>query len=139
LLKLLKKGAPFSWGQQQTAFELLQLATTEQPVLMLSAANEPYEMHPDASGFAIGAVLYKNPAETGQSRPIAFESHKLTPAETRYVTHEKELLAVVHALKVWKVYLVGGPVLVRTDHAALIWFNTQPKLTRRQARWSIAR
>jgi hypothetical protein len=36
------------------------------------------------------------------------------------------------------MYLVGGPVLVGTDHAALKWFNTQPKLTQRQARWSIA-
>jgi hypothetical protein len=44
---------------------------------------------------------------------------------------------VIHALKVWRMYLVGGPVTVRTDHAALKWFNTQPKLSQRQA-WSIA-
>jgi hypothetical protein len=36
------------------------------------------------------------------------------------------------------MYLVGGPVKVRTYHAALEWFNTQPKLSNRQARWSIA-
>jgi hypothetical protein len=83
-------------------------------------------------------VLYKTSVETGQWRPIAFESHKLTPGETRYATHEKELLAVVHAPKVWRMYLVGGLVLVITDHAALTWFNTQLKLTQKQARRSIA-
>jgi hypothetical protein len=36
------------------------------------------------------------------------------------------------------MYLVGRPMLVRTDHAALKCFNTQPKLTQRQARWSIS-
>jgi hypothetical protein len=36
------------------------------------------------------------------------------------------------------MYLVGGPVTVRTDHAVLEWFNTQPKLSQRQARWPIA-
>jgi hypothetical protein len=38
------------------------------------------------------------------------------------------MLAVVHALKVWRMYLVGRPVLIRTDHAALKWFEIQPKL-----------
>jgi hypothetical protein len=65
LLKLLK-GALFGWGpEQQTAFELLQLSIIDQPVLMLPAANEPYETQTDASDFAIGAVLYQNLAATG--------------------------------------------------------------------------
>jgi hypothetical protein len=139
LYKLLNKGVPFEWeAGQQIAFESLKAAVTDNPVLMLPDRTAPYEMHTDASDFAIGAVLYQKCPMDGTLRPIAFESHKLTPAQSRYATHEKELLAVVHALKVWKMYLVGGPVLVKTDHAALKWFNTQPKLTQRQARWSIA-
>lgn len=105
---------------------------------MLPRADEPYEMHTDASDFAIGNVLYQEDAVSGDLRPIAYESHKLSEVQRRYATHERELLAVVHALKVWRMYLVGCPVTVRTDHAALEWFNTQPKLSQRQARWSIA-
>ncbi len=105
---------------------------------MLPRPDEPYEMHTDASDFAIGAVLYQKDAASGELRPIAYESHKLSDVQRRYATHERELLAVVHALKVWRMYLVGVPVTVRTDHAALEWFHTQPKLSQRQARWSIA-
>lgn len=47
------------------------------------------------------------------------------------------MLAVVDALAVWPVYLVGSPVVVK-DNAALEWFDTQPNLSQRQARWSIA-
>jgi hypothetical protein len=49
---------------------------------MLPAANEPYEMDTDAFAFAIGVVLHQKSAKTGRLRPIAFESHKLTTAET---------------------------------------------------------
>ena len=139
LYELLKKYTPFVWGeQQQAAFEALKAALTEAPLLMLPRPDEPYEMHTDASDFAIGAVLYQEDAVSGDLRPIAYESHKLSEVQRRYATHERELLAVVHALKVWRMYLVGCPVTVRTDHAALEWFNTQPKLSQRQARWSIA-
>ncbi len=124
--------------QQQAAFEALKAALTEAPLLMLPRPNEPYEMHTDASDFAIGAVLYQKDAASDELRPVAYESHKLSDVQRRYATHERELLAVVHALKVWRMYLVGCAVTVRTDHAALEWFNTQPKLSQRQARWSIA-
>jgi hypothetical protein len=123
---------------QQSAFEALKAATTEAPVLILLRSDQPYEMHTDASDFAIGAVLYQRCPQADILRPVAFESHKLNPAQSRYATDGKELLAVIHALKVWRMYLVGGLVTVRTDHAALEWLKTQPKLPQRQARWSIA-
>jgi hypothetical protein len=67
--------------------------------------------------------------------PVAFESRKLNPAEARYPTHEKELLAVVHALREWRHYLQGQPFTVVTDNWAVKHFQTQPHLNRRQARW----
>ena len=105
---------------------------------MLPRPNEPYEMHTDASDFAIGAVLYQEDAVSSELRPIAYKSHKLSEVQQRSKAHKRELLAVLHALKVWRMYLVGCPVTVRTEHAALERFNTQPKLSQRQARWSIA-
>lgn len=67
----------------------MKKALTKAPLLMLPRANEPREMHTDASDFAIGAVLYQKDAERSNLRPIAYESHKLTDIQRRYATHEK--------------------------------------------------
>ncbi|KAL0368711.1 UNVERIFIED_CONTAM: Transposon Tf2-11 polyprotein [Sesamum calycinum] len=67
--------------------------------------------------------------------PVAFESRKLKDVERRYSVHEKELLAVVHCLRLWRHYLLGSPFVVKTDNIAVSHFMSQPKLTSRQARW----
>ena len=59
----------------------------------------------------------------------------LKAAELNYPVHEKELLAVLRALRKWKVDLLGSEFLVYTDHKTLLNFNTQTNLSRRQARW----
>lgn len=88
----------------------------------------------DASDFCTGAVLLYGPSlET--ARPVAFESAQLKAAELNYPVHEKELLAIVRALKKWRVDLLGVPFIVHTDHRTLENFTTQKHLSRRQARW----
>ncbi|KAK3029414.1 hypothetical protein RJ639_039758 [Escallonia herrerae] len=66
---------------------------------------------------------------------VAYESRKLNEAERRYTTHEKELLAVVHCLRIWRHYLLGSSFIVRTDNTAVSHFLSQSKLTSKQARW----
>jgi len=56
-------------------------------------------------------------------------------AELNYSVHEKELLAIIRALKKWRTDLLGSPFYVYTDHKTLLNFNTQKDLSRRQARW----
>ena len=56
-------------------------------------------------------------------------------AERKYPVHEKELLAVIHALRTWRCYLEGRKCRLITDHASLQFIQTQPSLTPRQARW----
>jgi hypothetical protein len=51
-------------------------------------------------------------------------------------TPDRELLAVIHALNVWRCYLEGSTFKVLTDHNPLCHLPTQPLLTRQQARWS---
>ena len=68
-------------------------------------------------------------------QPITFESRKMSPAELNYPVHEKELLAIVHAIWLWRPYLEGQKFTVITDHASLEYIKTQHQLSRRQARW----
>eukprot|EP00983_Pelagomonas_calceolata_P027488 863143-Pelagomonas_calceolata.AAC.1 len=71
-----------------------------------------------------------------KQRPLAYESRKLRPAEVNYTTGEQELLAVVHALKIWRCYLEVPHFTVVTDHNPLVHLPSQPNLSRRQVRWS---
>lgn len=135
LTALLGEGTRFTWDDdQELAFTNLKDAVSKAPVLRIFDPDLPTAVETDASGFALGAVLFQTD-ENGESRPVAFTSRKLNPAEKNYPTHEQELLAVVHALKTWRYYLDGTHFIVYTDHATLRHFPTQPKLTRRQARW----
>jgi hypothetical protein len=131
---LLKKDVPYQWTvDHQRAFDNLKSALSTTPVIISPDPDKPYLLTTDASDTAIGAVLTQDLGHGQQ--PIAFESRKLTPAERNYPTHDKEMLAIVHALKIWRHYLEGANLKVITDHNSLIHFNSQPNLSRRQARW----
>ena len=130
LTDLLKKDRPWLWSDAcQKAFDGLKHALTEEPVLKLPDCRQPFEVQTDASDFAIGGVLLQ------EGHPIAFESRKLNDAERRYTVHEREMLAVVHCLRTWRHYLLGSQFVVRTDNVATSYFQTQKKLSPRQARW----
>ena len=86
-------------------------------------------MMTDASDFAMGAVL-SQVWDDGE-RPIAYESRKMNGAEMNYPTHERELLAIIHALRVWRHYLLGKPFKIVTDHHSLKYLMTQPNFSKR--------
>lgn len=124
----------FTWTREaDAAFETLKKSLVEAPILALPDPDREFIATTDASDFAIGAVLSQDQGRGPQ--PVAFESRKMTPAERNYAAHEKELLAIIHALKVWKVYLEGRHFKIQTDHSSLRYINTQLPLSRRQARW----
>lgn len=138
LTQLTKDDVKFAWGaEQQRAFDALKEAIRTGPVLALPDPTLPYVVHTDASGFAVGAVLSQKQSD-GALRPLAFLSKKMLDAETRYPTHEKELLAIIHALRSWRHYLYGRKFTVYTDHHSLQHFKTQPMLSGRQSRWKDA-
>jgi hypothetical protein len=66
---------------------------------------------------------------------IYYESQKLNEHEVNYVTHDLELAAIVHALKMWRHYLLGRKFVLMTDHCGLRYLFDQPKLNARQAIW----
>jgi transposase InsO family protein len=126
------KGWP--WGEaQEAAFAALKAAVASAPVIHMPDLSKPFVLTTDASNFAVGAVLTQGAG--ADERVIAFESKKLSPAETRYPVHDREMLAVIYALKKWRHYLLGTHTTVVTDHKSLEFFTTQPHLNPRQARW----
>ena len=134
LTELTKKNVPFIWEQKETtAFEQLKRALTNAPVLRCADPMLPYIVASDASGTGIGGVLSQHD-ESG-IRPVAYTSRKLDPAEQGYSTHERELLAIIHALKTWRPYLHGAQFKILTDHHPLKYLDTQKSLSRKQARW----
>jgi hypothetical protein len=69
------------------------------------------------------------------NRVIADASRALRPHEQNYPTHDMELAAVVHALKIWRHYLMGAHCNIYTDHKSLKYIFTQAGLNMRQRRW----
>jgi hypothetical protein len=87
----------------------------------------------DAGNGTVAAVLQQDQGRGLQ--PVRYWSRKMNQAERNYATTEQELLAVVEAIRTWSHYLIGRTFLLETDHKALIYIFTQPKLSPRQCRW----
>ena len=133
-LSALTGSVPFKWGtEERESFEALKKAITTAPVLRPPDPSKRFVVTTDASEFAIGAVLSQG--EKSDHQVVAYESRKLHPSETRYAVHDKELLAIVHALVKWRHYLHGGRFTIETDSWACKFIQTKPQLTRMQAKW----
>ena len=131
LLELTKKNTPMTWTVEcQQAFENLRDAIINAPVLKHPDMSQPFQLICDASNYASGAILLQD------NHPCAFASKKFLPAECNYTTEERELLAVIHALKLFRCYLEGNHFTIITDHHPLKFFDTKQDLSPRQARWS---
>ena len=135
LTDLLKKSpGPFRiTDMAKESFQNIQTAFCSSPVLRQFDDTKQIFVEPDASVYAIGAILSQED-ENGRKHPVAYYSKKLTPEESRYRTPDQELLAVVYSMKHWRHFLEGArhQVIVLSDHNNLRWFNTTTKLSRRQ-------
>ena len=104
-----KSTKPIPWNDHlQECFSILKEHVCTAPTLTLPDPSKPFEVETDASDYAVGAVLYQD------GKPIAFESRKLDPTQRRYSVQEKELFAVIHALRTWRHYLYGNRFVVTT-------------------------
>jgi hypothetical protein len=66
---------------------------------------------------------------------VCYKSRKLNEHEINYVTRDLELATIVHALKIWRHYLLGRRFILMTYHCGFRHMFDQPKLNDRQARW----
>ncbi|WVZ61667.1 LOW QUALITY PROTEIN: hypothetical protein U9M48_011505 [Paspalum notatum var. saurae] len=108
------------------AFQTLKKLLTSAPVLAQPDVTKPFDVYCDASGNGPGRV----PMQEG--RVIAYASRQPRKHEANYRTHDLELAAVVHALKIWRHYTLGNTCHIYTDHKSLMYILTQPELNMRQ-------
>jgi hypothetical protein len=98
-------------------------------ILVMPDMEKPFSIYGDTSGQGLGCVLMQ------EGRVIAYASWQLKKHEVNYPTHELELAAVVHALKIWRHYLMGKRCELYTDQKSLKYTFTQSNLNLRQRRW----
>ncbi|KAJ4757727.1 polyprotein [Rhynchospora pubera] len=113
LTELTRKNA-FKWNTlAQQSFENLKKAMTEAPVLVLPDYSKRFVIETDASALGMGAVLMQD------NKPIAYLSKSLGVKNQGLSTYEKELLALLTAVKKWRHYLIGQPFVIKTDQISL--------------------
>ncbi|WVZ97651.1 hypothetical protein U9M48_043167 [Paspalum notatum var. saurae] len=130
MTSLTKKNAKYVWSSNcEEAFQTLKNLLTSALVLAQPDVTKPFDVYCDASGSGLGCVLMQ------EGRVNAYASRQLRKHEANYPTHDLELAAVVHALKIWRHYLLGNMCHIYTDHKSLKYILTQPELNMRQRRW----
>ena len=106
---------------------------SEAPCLAFPLSQGLFILDCDASNISIGAELSQ--IQDGVEKTIAFGSYTLLPAQKKYCTTRKELLAVVRFCRQFRHYLLGRPFVVRTDHNCLTWLMRFRHLEGQLARW----
>jgi hypothetical protein len=95
MTSLLEKGREFKWDEKcQDSFDQLKMRLMSPPVLVMPDQQKGFDIYCDACGQGLGCVLMQ------EGHMIAYASHKLWKHELNYPTHDLELAAIVHALKI---------------------------------------
>ena len=71
-----------------------------------------------------------------EGKVVAYESSKLKEHEQRYSAYDLELTTIVHALPVWRHYLLGKRFLLKPDHNILNSYFKKDDINSRKARWN---
>ena len=119
MTELLSKNAPFVWNEaHEKSFQEHKRTLTTTPILALPDIHQNFVVYCDASKQWSGCVLMQN------DRVITYASWQLRDHEKNYPTHDLELAIVVHALKIWRHYLISNKCDIYTDHKSLKYLFT---------------
>nr|AAM14672.1 Putative polyprotein [Oryza sativa Japonica Group] len=130
MTRLLQKDVKYKWSEEcEQSFQELKSRLISAPILILPDPKKGFQVYCDASKLGLGCVLMQD------GKVVAYASRQLRPHEKNYPTHDLELAAVVHALKIWRHYLFGTRTEVYIDHKSLKYIFTQSDLNMRQRRW----
>jgi hypothetical protein len=109
----------------KASFKELKKRLTTAPVLVMPNMEKPFSIYCDASGQGLECVLMQDGCV------VAYVSRPLRKHEVNNLTHDMELAVVVHALKIWRHYLMGKRCELYTDHNSLKYIFTQSNLNLR--------
>jgi hypothetical protein len=130
MTKLLKKDKTFKWMPTcEASFQELKKQVMTALILLMPDMEKPCSIYCDVSGQGLGCVLMQD------GHVVAYASRQLRKHEAHYPTHDLELAAVVHALKIWRHYLMGKRCELYMDHKSLNYIFTQSNLNLMQRRW----
>jgi hypothetical protein len=130
MTRLLEKGKEFKWSEEcQASFKELRKRLTSAPVLTFTDITRSFGVYCDASHSGLDCVLMQD------GKVVSYASWQLKKHEENYPTHNLELAAVVHALKIWRHYIIGYRCKIYTDHKSLKYIFTQSDLNLRQRQW----
>ena len=129
---LLQKNKKFEWEQDQTAglAKLKEHFVTNRPLTMHNPEKQT-ELQTDVSDKTIRTMVFQ------QGKPLNYYSRKLTPAKTNYTTGNKEMFAIMVALKHWRhlTQKAKHKMFVHIDHKRLLPFLETKQLNPKQIRW----
>jgi ribonuclease HI len=129
-IELLEKDKKFEWMPAcEASFQELKKRLTITLILVMPDMEKSFSIYCDASSQGLGCVLVQD------GHVVAYASRQLRKHEAHYPTHDLELAAFVHALKIWRHYLIRKRCELYTDHKSLEYIFTQMNLNLRQRRW----
>ena len=135
LYDLLRKNVKFTFEKKELdSFEKLKRKLIEAPVLAIYNPNNETELHCDASAIGFGAVLLQR-GKDKQFHPVFFFSKRTTEAEAKYHSFELEMLAIVYALRRFRVYVSGIRFKIITDCNALALALKKKDINPKIGRW----
>lgn len=137
LTNLIKKGAVFEWTDDcMNAFLTLRKKLTEAPILCVYDPKRETELHTGASAKGFGAAIMQKQND-GKFHPVAYFSKCTSAAEANYHSFELETLAIVYALKRFRMFLQGIPFTMVTDCNSLMLTLSKKQINPRIARWAL--
>ena len=132
LTELTKISNTFMWTSEcQGAFDKLKNALCSAPVLRYPDFEKEFVLTTDASNVGLGAILSQD------GHPCCYIPRTLNNPELSYTTTEKEMLAIVWAVKRLRQYLLGRKFQILTDHQALTWLFSVKDPSSRLMRWRL--
>ena len=130
IISLQKNGKRFDWNEKcEESFNKLNHLLTTTPILKNVDRQKYFVVCTDACKEGLGGVLIH------EKYVVVYCSRKRKEHEKNYATHDLELVAIIHALKMWQHYLIGKIFIVMSDNISLKYLFDQHNINARQARW----
>jgi len=127
---LQKRGVKFKWTYEcEEIFQQLKDILTSAPLLNIVDLDEYFVVCKYVCKEGLSGVL------TQKDLVVCYESRKIKEHERNYATHDLKLASIIHALKMWRHYLIGRNFELRTNHCGMKHLFGQPTLNAQQTRW----